>query len=184
MQLDLNLHSLICGRARKKIKAIESATDTAIYLPPIFPRVHTFVPEGAERRDINEIVITGPDSEHIFQAKAQLSDLALSAKVFAKDVRITLTKMDHLLLERLDKIQSIMEAHASHLILPSIGQQINVIRVQGLDVLNVERTIRDVMGLVSHLFDQFTTTNYDRPHNFTVLNGNVLVSGPCHHQTN
>ena len=148
MQLELSLHSLICGRARKKIKAIESATDTAIYLPPIFPKVHTYHPEGAERRDINEIVITGPDSQHILQAKTQLTELALSAKKFVKDVRITPTKMDHLLLERLDKIQSFMEAHASYLMLPSIGQQMNVIRVQGLDVLNVERTIRDVMGLV------------------------------------
>jgi hypothetical protein len=148
MKLELSLHTLICGRSRKKIKSIESATDTAIYFPPTFPKVHLYCPEGAARRPPDEIIITGPDSEHIFQAKQQLHELALSAKTFVKDVRITPAKMDHLLLERLDKIQSIMEAHASYLLLPSIGRQLGMIRVQGLDVLNVERTVRDVMGLV------------------------------------
>jgi hypothetical protein len=56
--------------------------------------------------------------------------------------------MDHLLLERLDKIQSFMESHASYVQLPSIGKNANIVRVYGLDVLNVERTIRDLMGLV------------------------------------
>ncbi|KAF2668201.1 hypothetical protein BT63DRAFT_414230 [Microthyrium microscopicum] len=152
MTLDLNLHSLICGRARKKIKAIESATDTAIYFPPIFPAIHRYCPPGAERRSFDEIVITGPSQEHIFQAKSQLKDLTFNAKSFVKEVRITPTKMDHLLLERLDKIQSIMEAHASYLLLPSIGEYSGVIRVQGLDVLNVERTVRDVMGLTTQFY--------------------------------
>jgi hypothetical protein len=152
MKLDLTIQSLICGRARKKIKAIESATDSAIYFPPIFPGVHLYRPDGAERRPYDEIVITGPDAERIYQAKSQLKDLTFNAKAFVKEVRITPTKMDHLLLERLDKIQSIMEAHASHIILPCVGTYGGVIRVQGLDVLNVERTVRDVMSLVSANF--------------------------------
>lgn len=175
MTLELSLHSLICGRARKKIKAIESATDTAIYFPPIFPGIHLYRPEGADRRPTDEIVISGPDRERIFQAKTQLKDLAFGAKAFVKDVRITPTKMDHLLLERLDKIQSIMEAHASYLLLPSIGNYHGGIRVQGLDVLNVERTVRDVMGLVSFpCFEIHVNANDTRLHNFTVRNGNVL----------
>jgi hypothetical protein len=149
IQFDLPLHSLICGRSRKKIKAIESATDTAIYFPPTFPNVHLYRPANADRRPLDEIIITGPDKARIYQAKAQLQDLVNMAKSFIKDVRVTSTKVDHLLLERLDKIQSIMEAHASYVMLPSIGQNANIVRVQGLDVLNVERTIRDLMGLVN-----------------------------------
>jgi hypothetical protein len=152
MQLDHSMHSLLWGRSKKKIKTIESATDTAIYLPPIFPKVHTYSPEGAERRDINEIVITGRDQEHINKAKVQLQELVMGTKTFMKDARITGSKLDHLILERLDKIQSIMESHSSYILLPSLGHQVNLMRVQGIDVLNVERTIRDLMGLVSYFF--------------------------------
>jgi hypothetical protein len=152
IKLDLTLHSLICGRSRKKIKAIESATDTAIYFPPIFPRIHHYCPEGAERRPIDEIVVTGPDPERIFQAKSQLNELTFNAKAFMKDVRITPTKMDHLLLDRLDKLQAIMESHASYILLPSIGLNNGVLRIHGLDVLNVERTVRDVMALTAQFY--------------------------------
>lgn len=152
LDIELMLHSLICGRSRKKIKAVESATDTAIYFPPIFPHVHTYCPEGAIRRPETEIVVTGPDPERIYHAKKQLTDLASQAKAFQKDVRITPTKMDHLLLDRLDKLQAIMEAHASHIILPSIGLNNGQMRVNGLDVLNVERTARDVMALTAQFY--------------------------------
>jgi KH domain len=149
IQMELALHTLLCGRSRKKIKAIESSTDTAIYFPPTFPGIHLYAPDGAERRPPDEIVITGPSEQRIFLAKTQLQELSNGANTYVKDVRITPTKIDHLVLQRLDKIQSIMEAHGSFLLLPAIGQQVSLIRVQGLDVLNVERTIRDVMGLVS-----------------------------------
>jgi hypothetical protein len=150
--IDLSLHSLICGRSRKKIKNIESATDCAIYFPPTFPQVHQYRPLGAERRPADEIIITGPDARRIGQARQMLQEAA-RVKSYMKDVRVTPTKMDHLLLERLDKIQSIMEGHASYVVLPSIGHNAAVVRVIGLDVLNVERTIRDLMGLVSFLSD-------------------------------
>jgi hypothetical protein len=152
MNIDLSLHTLICGRARKKIKTIESATDTAIYFPPTFPNVHLYCPEGATRRPPDEVVITGPDEGRIYQAKHQLHELMLHAKTYAKDVRITPTKTDHLLLDRLDKIQSIMEAHASFVLLPPIGRQHGVLRVQGLDILNVERTVREVMSLATQFY--------------------------------
>ena len=143
---------MICGRARKKIKAIEAATHTSIYFPPTFPKVHLYCPEGATRRSQDEIVITGGSDQNIADAKNTLNDMVKGQKTFAKDIRITPTKVDHLLQERLDKLQSIMEAHSSYLVFPSIGQQMNCIRAQGLDVLNVERSIRDVMGLVSKTY--------------------------------
>lgn len=175
MKLELTLHTLICGRARKKIKNIESATDTAIYFPPTFPGIHLYRPEGAERRSNDEIVITGPDPDHIYAAKAQLHDLVLAAKNYAKEIRITHTKVDHLLLERLDKIQSIMEAHASHVLLPPIGRQQGSIRIQGLDLLNVERTARDIMALVcTHRTIGDCYANTRRRVSSTAQSGNAL----------
>ena len=35
MKLELSLHTIICGRTRKNIRLIESASNTAIYFPPL-----------------------------------------------------------------------------------------------------------------------------------------------------
>lgn len=75
MKVDLSLHTLICGRSRKNIKLIESATNTAIYFPPPFPRVYGYTPPGAHRRSEDEVFITGKDADNIVQAKKKLHEL-------------------------------------------------------------------------------------------------------------
>jgi hypothetical protein len=126
MKLELTMHTLICGRGRKNIKMIESATGTAIYFPPPFPRLFGYTPPGAQRR---------PDD--------------MSTKVFVKPVMVTDTKLDAILLERLDKVRKIIENNGSYILLPPLGVQRGVVRVQGTDVLHVERTVRELMQLVS-----------------------------------
>lgn len=148
MKLELTMHTLICGRARKNIKHIESATNTAIYFPPPFPRLFGYTPPGALRRQEDEIIITGESQESILMAKKRLHDLVLSTKSFVKDVVITPNKIDNILLERLDKIRKIIESNGSYILLPPLGLQRGLVRVQGTDVLNVERTVREVMALV------------------------------------
>ncbi len=148
LKLELSLHTLICGRARKNIKLIESVTNTAIYFPPPFPRIYGFTPSGAMRRGEDEIILTGESPENILQAKKKLHDLVVSTKAFVKDVVITASKIDEILLERLDKVRQIIENNGSYVLLPRLGEQRGMVRIQATDILNVERTVREIMLLV------------------------------------
>ena len=148
MRLELSLHTLICGRARKNIKLIESATNTAIYFPPPFPRLYGYTPPGAALRSEDEVIITGENQDNILQAKKRLHDLVMGTKTFVKDTMITHHKIDSILLERLDKVRKIIEANGSYVLLPHLGMPRGVIRVQATDILNVERTVREIMTLV------------------------------------
>ena len=143
------MHSLVCGRTRKNIKAIESSTKTAIYFPPPFLRVFGYVPPGATRRNEDEIFVTGESDKQIMQAKQKLKELIMGTKIYVKDVMVNANKIDNILLERLDKVLKVMETNASYVLFPQLGSQRGVIRVQGTEVLHVERTVREIMALVS-----------------------------------
>lgn len=143
------MHTLICGRARKNVKLIESATNTAIYFPPPFPRLYGYVPQGALLRPEDQVIITGKRTEDIRVAKHKLHDLVMQTKGFVKQVVVTDTKLDSIILERLDKVRRIIENNGSYILLPPLGHQRGLVRVQGTDVLNVERTVRELMSLVS-----------------------------------
>lgn len=58
-------------------------------------------------------------------------------------------KIDSILLDRLDKVRKVMEANGTYVLFPQLGSQRGLIRVQGIDILHVERTVREIMGLVS-----------------------------------
>lgn len=174
------MHTLICGRGRKNIKMIESATGTAIYFPPPFPRLFGYTPPGGQRRPDDLVYITGENSECILRAKQRLHDLVMSTKVFVKPVMVTDTKLDAILLERLDKVRKIIENNGSYILLPPLGVQRGVVRVQGTDVLHVERTVRELMILVSKLTssDAKTTLTHNRPVNSTVPRGSLRIRIP------
>ena len=144
------MHTIICGRGRKNIRMIESVTGTAIYFPPPFPRIYGYTPPGAQRRPDDLIYITGHSESSILQAKQKLHDLVVATKLFMKPVHVTDTKLDNIILERLDKVRKIVENNGSYILLPPLGIQRGVVRVQGTDVLNVERTVRELTALVSH----------------------------------
>lgn len=148
IKLDLTMHTLVSGRTGKNIKAIESATKTAIYFPPPFPGVFGFVPPGATRRAPDEIFITGETQERINLAKQKLRDLVMGIKLYTKDVILSASKIDNILLDRLDKVRKIMERNGSHVLFPPLGSQRGLVRVQGTDVLHVERTVKEIMALV------------------------------------
>lgn len=149
MKVELSLHSLICGRARKNITNIESSTNTTIYFPPPFPQIYGYCPAGARRRPEDEVIVTGKNANEITDAKLRLRNLVVATKAFAKDVAITDTKIDDILLGRLDKVRKIMEMNGSYVLFPQVGRKHGLVRVQGTDILNVERTVREVMALVS-----------------------------------
>ena len=149
MKLELSLHSIICGRTRKNIRLIESASNTAIYFPPPFPRIYGYTPAGAHRRGEDEVYLTGEDQDCINQAKKKLHELVLNTKCYVKDVIVSAHKIDSILLDRLDKVRKVMETNGSYVLFPQLGSQRGLIRVQGTEILHVERTVREIMALVS-----------------------------------
>lgn len=86
------------------------------------------------------------------KAKKRLHDLVINTKAFHKGVVVTETKIDSIILERLDKVRKIMENNGSYVVFPSLGMQRGIVRVQGTDVLNVERTVRELMTLAGQFY--------------------------------
>ncbi|KAI9893555.1 MAG: hypothetical protein M1814_006351 [Vezdaea aestivalis] len=152
MKLELSMHTLICGRTRQNIKLIESATNTAIYFPPPFSRLYGYNPPGAHRRPEDEVFITADTPESIAQAKTKLHDLIMSTKCYVKDVKVSPNKIDNILLERLDKVRKIMETNGSYILFPQLGNSRGVVRVQGTEILHVERTVRELMALAGQFY--------------------------------
>lgn len=60
-------------------------------------------------------------------------------------------KIDGIILERLDKIRKVIEYNGSYVLFPPLGVQRATVRVQGSDMLHVERTVRELMAIVSSL---------------------------------
>jgi hypothetical protein len=147
--MELSLHQLICGRHRKNIRLIESATGTAIYFPPAYSRIYRYCPPNASRRDPNEIFITGENGQAIEAAKLRLHDVSRSIRLFMKDVTIAPAKIDNILLGRLDKIRKIIEANGVYMLVPPLASRGSVIRIQGSELDHVDRAVREIMSLVS-----------------------------------
>lgn len=149
VRLEVTMHTLVSGRTGKNIKQIESATKTAIYFPPPFPGVFGYIPPHATRRSAEEIFITGETQERINQAKQKLKELVMGIKLYTKDVVVSPSKIDNIILDRLDKMRKVMEINGSHVLFPQLGSQRGLVRVQGTEVLHVERTVKEIMALVS-----------------------------------
>lgn len=92
-------------------------------------------------------------------AKKKLHELVVSTKCYVKDVVVSPAKIDSILLDRLDKVRKVMETNGSYLLFPQLGSQRGLIRVQGTEILHVERTVREIMALVSILFLSSSETN-------------------------
>lgn len=57
-------------------------------------------------------------------------------------------KIDSIILDRLDKVRKVMETNGSYVLFPQLGSQRGLVRVQGTEILHVERTVREIMALV------------------------------------
>lgn len=163
------MHTLVCGRTRKNIKLIEAATGTAIYFPPPFPRIFGYTPPGANRRSEDEVYITGETPEQIARAKQKLRELVMGVKIYVKDVVVNSSKIDNILLDRLDKVRKVMEMNGSYVLFPQLGSQRGLVRIQGTEVLHVERTVREIMALVWNASPFYTTAANLRPSGRSIL---------------
>lgn len=145
------MHQLLCGRNRKNIKLIESVTNTAIYFPPPFSACYRYCPPNAQRRDPSKVLITGETPQAIEQAKFQIHELLTRTRLFVKDVTISPPKIDSILLSRMDKVRKITEANGAFIMFPTLGSRKGLVRVQAVENLHVERSLREIMSLVRYL---------------------------------
>jgi hypothetical protein len=174
LKLELSLHTIICGRTRKNIRLIEAKTQTAIYFPPPFPRVYGYTPPGAQKRGDDEVWLTGSSPEACHQAKKMIHELVLNTKCYVKEVAVLPHKIDCILLDRLDKVRKVMETNGSYVLFPSLGSQRGVIRVQGTEILHVERTVREIMALAG----QFYSASWWVLHQDMSAQGNSRLPSP------
>lgn len=148
MRVESTLHPIICGRSRKNIKQIESSTNTAIYFPP-FGQFYRYCPPNAQRRNPDEIYITGESPQGIELAKRKIHDSVSRSKIFMKDAVTSAPKIDTVLLGRMDKVRKVMDANGTYIMFPPLASQRGMIRVQGIEGLQIERTMKEIMSLVS-----------------------------------
>ena len=123
-------------------------TNTAIYFPPPFSQCYRYCPPKAQRRDPTEIFITGETPQAIEQAKFRVHELLARMRIFVKDVTVLSAKIDSILLNRMDKVRKIIEANGTFIMFPTLGARQGSVRVQALENLHVERSIRELMALV------------------------------------
>ncbi|TPX15001.1 uncharacterized protein E0L32_004831 [Thyridium curvatum] len=159
LRLELSLHQAVCGRNRKNIKLIESATGTAIYMPPPFSSLYRYCPPNARQRDPTEIFITGENSDGIAAAKKKIHEVLHRVRLFVKDVTIPAEKIDSILLNRMDKVRKIIEANGSYILFPSLGSKQTTVRIQATENLHAERTARELMALVGQFYSAYWTIN-------------------------
>ncbi|KAI0597927.1 KH domain-containing protein [Biscogniauxia sp. FL1348] len=151
MRFESTLHPIVCGRSRKNIKLIESATNTAIYFPP-FAQLYQYCPPNASRRNPDEIFITGENPQGIELAKRKIHELVNRTKLFMKDAVVSAPKLDSILLNRMDKVRKIMENNGTYIMFPPLASQRNMIRVQGVEGLQIERTMKEIMSLAGQFY--------------------------------
>ncbi|KAB5572391.1 KH domain-containing protein [Coniochaeta sp. 2T2.1] len=151
-KFELSLHQLVCGRNRKNIKMIESMTNTAIYFPPPFSQMYRYCPQNAERRDPQEVFITGEEPKGIELAKAKIHEQFSRLRLYVKDVSLPPAKIDSILLNRLDKVRKILEANGTFIMFPSLGSKLSQVRVQAVENLHAERTVKEIMALAGQFY--------------------------------
>ncbi|KAK3318372.1 hypothetical protein B0H66DRAFT_235181 [Apodospora peruviana] len=152
MDIDFTLHQLVCGRNRKNIKLVESATNTAIYFPPPFSQAYHFCPPNAQRRDPQVVFITGENPQAIEQAKLRVHEMMRGIRLFVKDIQIPAAKIDSILLSRMDKMRKIMEAYGTFIMFPPIGSRQTTVRIQSTDHQFLDRCARELMSLVGQFY--------------------------------
>ncbi|RYO75678.1 hypothetical protein DL766_007690 [Monosporascus sp. MC13-8B] len=152
MRFESTLHPIVCGRSRKNIKLIESATNTAIYFPP-FAQLSRYCPPNASRRNPEEIFITGENPQGIELAKRKIHELVSRTKLFMKDTQVAAAKIDNILLGRMDKVRKIMEINGTYIMFPPLASRRSMIRVQGVEGLQIERSMKEIMSLAGQFYE-------------------------------
>lgn len=96
--------------------------------------------------------------------------------VISRDAAVVPRKMDWLLTERLDEIRTIMNDNGTYIQMPSVGSQASLITVFGDHRTNIERSIRQIMALVSHTAERkYNVSSIADITDMPILHGLVLA---------
>ncbi|KAG6911775.1 hypothetical protein DXG01_000021 [Tephrocybe rancida] len=151
-EIDHKLHAIIAGRKRSVLQSIQEETATNIYLPS--PLQGLMGPELATSvgnfRNANVIWITG-EFFGVQRARDMLYQVSVnkSKSVISRDTAILPRKLDWMVTDRADDLRSIMSDNATFIHFPSLGSSTSLITVYGDHRVNIQRTIRSIMQLVS-----------------------------------
>lgn len=137
------------GRKRSTIQSIERESGANIYIPsPFFGVLQSAVPPKVQERR-HTVYVTGPP-QAVSRAREMLQALSKKSRNQVKrQVTLMPRKLDWLLLERLEALREVMLDNSTFLELPLIGSQRGQVTVHGTSRVDVERSIRILMQLVS-----------------------------------
>lgn len=151
LTVELKFQNMIGGRKRQELQELMARTRTSIYLTS--PLVQTANKSGipVDSR-YNDIYITG-EAKQVANAKESLMRayrrVQTNSISFTRQVNIATRKLDWMLLNHREKLRNIMTDNATFIAFPPLGATHPTISVYGDSSVNVERTIRTVMQLVS-----------------------------------
>lgn len=153
IQIDLKFQNMIGGRKRQELQELMARTRTSIYL--CSPLVQTVGSNGSPvDAQHNEVYITGEASKvrHVKETLIKAYARAQAAATLnTRQVSIASRKLDWMLDNHREKLRAIMSDNATFISFPPLGSAGGLIQVYGESRVNVERTIRTVMQLVSTL---------------------------------
>lgn len=70
-----------------------------------------------------------------------------------KSVTIGMLKADYIIMERLDEVKKIMEVNGTYVQLPPLGSAKGIMRVQGVEQMFVEKTIKQIMQITGQYYN-------------------------------
>lgn len=150
IEIDRKLHHISAGRKRGVLQLIEEETQTTVYLSSPFAGVLQSGTPAAVASKRNIVYITGRfyNTQRARDMILQLTASKAKTQV-SKTVTLMPRKLDWLLQERLEALRLLMLDNSTFLELPVIGSQQGQVTVLGTNRVDVERSIRTLMQLVS-----------------------------------
>lgn len=156
-EIDYKLHNIISGRKRCVIQTIQEETATNIYFPtPLAGVISSRDPNLSSKQNL--IYITG-EFFGVQRARDMLFQVSINKSkiIISRDTAILPRKLDWFLSynnnnDKLDEIQKIMFDNGTFINFPMIGSQASLTSVYGDHRVNIERTLRAIMKLVSENF--------------------------------
>ena len=170
-EIDQKLYSIVAGRKRAVLQSIQEETATNIYYPsPLQDLVGPDQGAGATAARNNIIIWITGEFFGVQRARDMLSQIPISKvrfvtseiffrffsdtnlqskSILSRDAAILPRKLDWMVTERTEELKTIMSDNATFIQLPLLGSSTSLITVYGDDRVNIQRTIRSIMQLVS-----------------------------------
>ncbi|GAA5837105.1 hypothetical protein JCM3766R1_006535 [Sporobolomyces carnicolor] len=151
-EIDYKLHNIISGRKRCVVQTIQEETATNIYFPTPLSGVIGGKTSSLQAKQ-NLIFITG-EFFGVQRARDMLFQVSLhkSKCIISRDTAILPRKLDWMLSDRLEDLKQIMNDNGTFINFPPLGSQASLISVYGDHRVNIERSIRAIMGLACQLY--------------------------------